>query len=325
MPVLNRTRTCLAALLAATVLGAPAVRADELAEASTLLKAGQHQQAMERVNKLLAGKPRDPQARFLKGLIYTEQGNTRDAIPMFQRLTEDYPELPEPYNNLAVIYASQGQYDKARAALEQSIRTHPSYATAYENLGDVYAKLASQAYDKALKLDSSNSGAQNKLALVRDLTGRLPPAAAPATVAAAAPKPAPVPAAAAPKPAPAAKPAPKATPAGDEVLEAVKAWAQAWSRRDVDAYLGFYAKDFSAPKGQTRADWEKQRRQRILAPKSIAVSIEGARVSREGDLAKVTFRQGYKSDTFSSRGAKTLVMARAEDGRWRIRQEQVDN
>src|SRR2546425_9737176 len=77
---------------------------------------------------------------------------------IFTKLTQDYPELPEPYNNLAVIYASQGQYEKARAALEQSIRTHPSYATAYENLGDVYAKLASQAYDKALQLDSSNSG-----------------------------------------------------------------------------------------------------------------------------------------------------------------------
>ena len=123
------------------------------------------------MNKVLAAKPRDPQARFLKGLILTEQGNTQEAIDIFTRLTQDYPELPEPYNNLAVIYASQGQYDKARAALEQSIRTHPSYATAYENLGDVYAKLASQAYDKALQLDSSNTGAQNKLSLVRELVG----------------------------------------------------------------------------------------------------------------------------------------------------------
>ena len=128
----------------------------------------------------------EARARFLKGLIYTEQGNTREAIEMFRKLTEDYPELPEPYNNLAVIYASQGQYDRARAALEQSIRTHPSYATAYENLGDVYAKLASQAYDKALKLDSSNAGAQNKLALVRELVGN----AAPVRIATAEQKPA---------------------------------------------------------------------------------------------------------------------------------------
>src|SRR5215475_11685463 len=163
--------------LCACVLVAFTARADDLQDASRLLKAGQHQQALERVNKVLASQPRDPQARFLKGLIFTDQGNTKDAIDVFTKLTQDYPELPEPYNNLAVIYAAQGQYDKARVALEQSIRTHPSYATAYENLGDVYAKLASQAYDKALQIDSANAGAKNKLALVRELVGGTAPAA----------------------------------------------------------------------------------------------------------------------------------------------------
>ena len=153
---------------AALLLASPA-RTDDLDDAARLLKSGQHQQAMERVNRLLASKPRDAQARFLKGLIFTDQGNAKDAVEIFTKLTQDYPELPEPFNNLAVIYAAQGQYEKARTALEQSIRTHPSYATAHENLGDVYAKLASQAYDKALQLDSSNTTAQNKLSLVRNL------------------------------------------------------------------------------------------------------------------------------------------------------------
>src|SRR3972149_2473478 len=84
------------------------------------------------------------------------------------------PPDPEQYNNPAVSSAAQGKSKKPRAALEQSIRTHPSYATAYENLGDVYAKLASQAYDKALQLDSANTGAQNQLALVRELVGGSP-------------------------------------------------------------------------------------------------------------------------------------------------------
>src|SRR3954471_5383409 len=200
-------RKGLLAVAAALLIVSPAW-GDDLQDAAKLLKSGQHQQALERVNKVLAAKPRDPQARFLKGLIFTEQGNTREAIDVFSKLTQDYPELPEPYNNLAVIYASQGQYDKARAALEQSIRTHPSYATAYENLGDVYAKLASQAYDKALQLDSSNAGAQNKLSLTRELVG---PAGASKPPVALAQKPAEVPAAA--KPAPekpaTAKPAPE--------------------------------------------------------------------------------------------------------------------
>lgn len=332
MHVFIAPRLSLLALAFTFALAALPATADELAEASKLLRAGEHQQAMERVNKLLAGKPKDPQARFLKGLIYTEQGNARAAIEMFQKLTEDYPELPEPYNNLAVVYASQGQYDKARAALEQSIRTHPSYATAYENLGDVYAKLASQAYDKALKLDSSNSGAQNKLALVRELVGTSPREAPPVTVAAAAPSApsAPAPKAASAKPAP-EKPAPKVEAAKPEApekaaLAAVAAWADAWSRQDVEAYLGSYAKDFRTPKGEPRAAWEKQRRERVTAPKSIAVKIDEERMSPAADgRVRVTFRQDYQSDVFSGSATKTLLMGKSDDGRWRILQEQVSN
>lgn len=310
---------CLAALCSA----APA-RADDLDDASRLLKAGQRDQALERVNRVLAAKSGDPKARFLKGIILTEQGNTKEAIEIFTKLTQDYPNLPEPYNNLAVIYAGQGQYEKARAALEQSIRTHPSYATAYENLGDVYAKLASQAYDKALQLDKSNTGAQNKLSLVRELVG------GPTTVAQAPKEPV--------KPAAKAEPAkppvvaekppvvvaakPSVDPSGD-VLKAVNAWAQAWSKKDADAYLAFYAKDFRTPAGEPRPQWEKSRRERIAAPKSISVGVEQPKVTMTGnDEASVTFRQSYRSDKLKSAGRKTLVMTRA-DGRWLIREEKA--
>ena len=312
------------ATLLAVVLGAalPAL-ADDLDDASRMLKAGQRDQALERVNRVLAQKKDDPKARFLKGVILTEQGNTRDAIDIFTKLTQDHPNLPEPYNNLAVIYASQGQYEKARAALEQSIRTHPAYATAYENLGDVYAKLASQAYDKALQIDKSNTGAQHKLSLVRELTG----GPAPTIVAAApkeSPKEAPKPPVAAEKPpvtAAVEKPAAPAQNASADVLKTVNAWAQAWSKKDVDAYLAFYAPDFKTPGGEPRPQWEKTRRERISAPKSIAVGVEQAKVTMQGsDQASISFRQSYRSDKLKTSGRKTLVMSRAE-GRWLIREE----
>ncbi len=201
---------------------------------------------MQKVDAALAQKPRDAQMRFFKGLILTEQGKTNDAIAVFLHLTEDYPELPEPYNNLAVLYASQGDYEKARASLEMAIRTHPSYATAHENLGDVYAKLASQAYDKALQLDSNNTAAQSKLTLIRELIavnttpgaskakpGSTPPAAVtaqvttpPAKIALASPSKPPV--ASAPASAPVPVPAPPpAAPAPVPVPPPVKAPAPA--------------------------------------------------------------------------------------------------
>jgi tetratricopeptide (TPR) repeat protein len=305
-------------LIALAVAQTPAF-ADDVQEATKLLKAGQHKQALDLVNKVLASKPRDAQARFLKGIIYTEQGKSKDAIEIFTKLTQDYPELPEPYNNLAVIYASQGQYDKARGALEQSIRTHPSYATAYENLGDVYAKLASQAYDKALQIDSSNTAAKNKLSLVRELVGR--PSGTPVAVV---PKEPARPQVAVvekaiekPKPAP----APAAGDASDEVLKTVSDWAEAWSKKDADAYLSHYAKDFKTPGGEARESWEKTRRARISAPKSISVNIASPKVTMDGaDRATVSFQQNYKSDVLKSNSRKTLVLVKA-DGGWKILEE----
>jgi len=172
--------------------------ADNLPEVQRLIKQGQLPQALEKIDSYLSSRPKDAQGRFIKGLILTEMNKPNDAIAVFTKLTEDYPELPEPYNNLAVLYAQQKQYDRARTALEMAIRTHPSYTIAYENLGDIYAKLASQAYDKALQLDRENPAAQNKLALIRDLIstsgkgnvkptvpGTAKPAAAPPVAAAA--------------------------------------------------------------------------------------------------------------------------------------------
>lgn len=167
-------RLAAAALL--VLLALPA-RADEVAESSRLFREGDTVQALDRIERHLAQRPRDAKALFLKGLILSEQNKTADAVDVFRRLTEDYPELPEPYNNLAVLYASQGQYDKARDALEMAIRTQPNYATAQENLGDLYARMAGRAYEEALRLDRGNATAQAKLDVLKGIfsrTGKAP-------------------------------------------------------------------------------------------------------------------------------------------------------
>jgi tetratricopeptide (TPR) repeat protein len=352
----------LPALLVALALSlaAPLAIADNLADIQKLIKAGQYPQALEKTDVYLASKPKDAQGRFLRGLILTEMNRPADAIAVFTKLTEDYPELPEPYNNLAVLYAQQKQYDKARTALEMAIRTHPAYAIAYENLGDVYAKLASQAYDKALQLDSANAAAQGKLSLIRDLisTGTRPGSkpmavaakpAEPVKVATAEPaKPAPAvvvpvapppaapakpiekpaePPKAAEKPVEKAAPAP-AKPSGDaagaesEVIGAVQGWAAAWSKKDVKAYLGYYAPDFQTPNGMPRKAWETERQQRIDKPGKIQVSVADVKVSINGDKATAKFRQDYKSATLSSSAGKTLILIRV-GGKWLIQQERV--
>ena len=170
----SRAKLLLSILLFAM---APFSRADEVAEVNQLAKAGQTTEAMVKLDQFLAVKPKDPQLRFLKGVMLADSKRTADAMAVFTSLNEDYPELPEPYNNLAVLHAGQGNYDKARAALEAAVRGNPNYATAWENLGDVYARLAAQAYSRALALDATSATLPPKIAQLRTLFTSNPPAA----------------------------------------------------------------------------------------------------------------------------------------------------
>ena len=157
-------------LTLASALGwAGVARADDYADVYGLQRSGNSAGALARADRYLAAKPRDPQMRFLKGVILAEAGRTAEAIETYTGLNQEYPELPEPYNNLAVLYAAQSQFDKARTALEHAVRANPSYATAHENLGDVYAKLAALSYSKAQQLEPANTSVRPKLALIRQL------------------------------------------------------------------------------------------------------------------------------------------------------------
>ena len=162
-------------LLALCLGAAFGVHADELADVQRLYYAGQAPAAMQRADQFLAINPRDAQMRFLKGVMLTDAKRSMEAIALFQKLSDDFPDLAEPYNNLAALYAAQGDYAKARATLEQALRMNPNYATAHENLGDVYAALAALSYARAEKLDPANVTVPTKLALVRDLYKRATP------------------------------------------------------------------------------------------------------------------------------------------------------
>lgn len=337
------------------------------------MRRSQWPQALEKTEALIASKPREAQGRFLKGLILTEMNRPNDAIAIFTRLTEDFPELPEPYNNLAVLYAQQKQYDRARSALEMAIRTHPSYAIAHENLGDIYATLASQAYGKALQIDSSNAATQTKLSMIRDLIGGAskpkpttlvradsgtsapsptasgtstptPPPAEPTVKTPPTPMPTPPPPPEKPAklpetPKPPEAPAPvektpektntAETPAAStasveqEVAKTVQSWVRAWSRKDVKAYLAYYANNFQTPKGVSRKAWETERTQRIDRPGRIQVSAENVRISVSDRKATVKFRQHYASASFKSSANKTLVFVKSGN-RWLIQQEVIN-
>jgi tetratricopeptide (TPR) repeat protein len=327
------------------VLAAPA---DDIKEAQRLYQQNRLDAALSKVNGALTQTPKDALGRFLKANILIEQKRFADAIQILTGLTEDFPELPEPYNNLAALYASQGNYEKAKAALELAIHTNPSYATAHENLGDIYAQLARREYDKALSLDKSNSTAQSKLAMVKDLfqpprvaaqeaakaapvqvakadTAKATPAtvappviapvvAPPATVAVAKSTATP------PAQTAAITPAQPSAATDSQINALLRDWTTAWSSKDVQGYLSLYAQDFETPNGIPRKTWEAQRKQRIEAPSSIKVDAQISKLDVKGNEATVVIRQSYKSNVLSNTTSKTLKLVKSGD-RWMIRSE----
>lgn len=316
--------TILRVVCVAVVLSATAAYADDYRDVNALARAGKLSEALVKADQYLAGKPRDPEMRFIKGLIQTQTGKIADAISTFTQLTQDYPELAEPYNNLAVLYANQSQFDKARDALEIATRTSPGYSTAHENLGDIYARLASQAYSKALQLGSANAGIQPKLTQLQTLfalesRGQKPNAnpqsSGPVTAASLGKEPVAVPTAVVTGPGPAAS-----SDVEKDVEAAVRTWATAWASKDMTGYLNSYGKEFVPPGSMSRKSWEDDRRSHIVGKSSISVKVIDLEVSVKGDKAMAIFVQAYSAGSLNTVSRKTLELLKTGD-RWMIVRE----
>ncbi len=156
-----------------------------------------------------------------------------------------------------------------------AVRAYPDYATAYQNLGDIYAALAAQAYEKSLRLDAKSEAARSRLQTIRALLPKGAVGAAPLagrsgrrddhaaqrnplqssdSASSSAPPRLPT----GPVSAGGGRPPrhiPRSRPSGT-VLGTVEDWARAWSSKDVDKYLSYYASDFRTPKGDQRGKWE---------------------------------------------------------------------
>jgi ketosteroid isomerase-like protein len=129
--------------------------------------------------------------------------------------------------------------------------------------------------------------------------------------------PAPAAAATAPVPVPAAPSA--ARDSLTQARTAIDAWAQAWSRQDVNAYVATYASDF-APPGLSRSAWIDMRRKQILGPKSISIGVDNLRATAQGDTVVAEFDQIRRADGAVIRSRKTLELVKT-GSHWLITKE----
>lgn len=113
---------------------------------------------------------------------------------------------------------------------------------------------------------------------------------------------------------------PGAAKAVSEAQAAIDRWADAWSRRDVDAYVAAYVPSFSG-RGMSHADWVEQRRSKIVPRKKITVAVDKPQLVARGDKVIATFTQRYRGDSYSETSRKRLQLVRGPAG-WLIEEEE---
>ena len=168
------TPTLRSACFALALLCAAPAWADDVAEVRAMLARGDAEAALQRAQAAAAAQPRDAQLRFLQAVALMDLKRDDEALALFTRLSQDYPELPDPQNNIALLHARAGRLEPARQALETALRNDPSHRLARTNLGQVYLMLAVQAWEQAAVGGPLEPALQRRLEAVRALLA--PPA-----------------------------------------------------------------------------------------------------------------------------------------------------
>jgi Flp pilus assembly protein TadD len=148
-PLPRRLLQRLPLTLLGLLLAGGVARADLVTDVQTLLARGDRTAALAAADEVLLARPRDAQARFLRGVVLMELKRDDDALALFTQLSQEYPELPEPPNNIALLQVRAGQLELARQALETALRNDPGHRIARLNLGEVHLMLAVQAWNTA--------------------------------------------------------------------------------------------------------------------------------------------------------------------------------
>ncbi|MDB5727399.1 MAG: tetratricopeptide repeat protein [Noviherbaspirillum sp.] len=253
------------------------------------------------------------------------------------------------HDNAATLSAIGGLPSRGRPVKLAELTAASPDADALEKLANDYARLAYRAYSRTRQIDPVATGISEKLSLLDKVIGERAVDAAPGvsqtkgtlvfsddrqTAAQAMPPAAGSPSAFEPISRPATAPGksnvvPRAAVAKSDSgvrddlvdpLAMVNEWANAWSARDVTRYLSFYAPYFKTPRGQTSDTWKKLRAARISGKNNIKVTVDSPRLTVDGDVAIVKFRQSYVSDRFRDVTDKILVLTR-RGTTWQILEE----
>jgi tetratricopeptide (TPR) repeat protein len=321
-------------------------------------ESGQLREALATFTQLTIDHPRLPEAWNNLAAVHAAQGQFEQARVALEKALHTHPSYATAYGNLGTVYARLASQAYSRALLIDAEGAVPNAKPSPQQqaANDALKQSLQQPMQLALlrevrELPATPAPvmtaaappappAPQAVAAPPAPVAPLPAASAPAPVVTSAlPTPTPVPPAATASSRPATPPretAPQAavaseptTPASataseeNAVDQAVRAWAQAWSDRDMARYLAAYAADFDTG-GQSRSAWEQSRRARIVSKRQITVDVQNLRITVSGSRAVARFLQDYRADTLAVVNSKTLELTRTAD-RWLIVKESAGN
>ena len=317
---------------------------------------GQIDKAIETFKQITQTHPEQSEAYNNLGVLLASKGELEASKNFLEKALQTHPSYAAAHRNLSDVHSQLAKQSYAKALqIDPKAKTSAPQLTLLGSMGNQQRvqppaqNMASLSRPAAPALPAAPAGPPTIAAAsapatstvakaTNSATAAAPTASAAATAAvasasapakAAAPaKPSPTVAAAAPAAAPAAPPADE--PAADArqadraaVEKAVRDWAQAWSNKDLPRYYAAYASNFTPAKRASRAQWESDRRIRIVSKKSISVEVREMKVSFKGDTASARFQQLYTSDNLKGSSRKTLEMVR-QGNRWLIVRESVN-
>lgn len=95
---------------------------------------------------------------------------------------------------------------------------------------------------------------------------------------------------------------------GQEVFKFLEQWKKHWMEKDHEAFSADYSGDYKGPKGRDKKAWMASRKQFNLRHKNISLLFENINIVRSGRTVSVYFTQWFKSDSYSSKGIKYLIL-----------------
>jgi tetratricopeptide (TPR) repeat protein len=300
---------------------------------------GQIDKAIDTFKQITQTHPEQSEAYNNLGVLYASKGQLEASKAFLEKALQTHPSYAAAHRNLSDVHSQLAKQSYAKALqVDPKAKASAPQLTLLGSMGTEQRgqppaqSMASLTRPAAAAPGQAASQAPTTAAAAAPASAPTASASAARTAPVTPAKPSPPVAVAPPAAAPAAPstPPPAASPAADTrqaeraaIEKAVQDWAKAWSDKDMARYYAAYASNFTPANRASRAQWESDRRIRIVSKKSISVKVRELQISFTGETASARFQQLYSSDNLKGSSRKTLDMVR-QGNRWLIVRESVN-